>query len=159
MKAAPVDDYIGRVVVARLSEPDAASLLAPADTSGQAAALRAEAQAIRARLDTLGADYALGVITRADLLGGRQAGDARLSVILADLADFGKQSALAPMLAAESAARAWDELPDDRRRAVIDALMTVTLLPPGRGVRIFDDSSIRLDWRAGDEDEDVSAAA
>jgi hypothetical protein len=33
--------------------------------------LTSEAQGIRARLDTLGADFALGVITRTDMIGGR----------------------------------------------------------------------------------------
>jgi hypothetical protein len=29
----------------------------------------------------------------------------------------------------------WEALSTDRRRAAIEALMTVTLLPPGRGTR------------------------
>ena len=34
-----------------------------------------------------------------------------------------------------------------RSRAVIDALMTVTLLSPGQGARKFDPGTVRIDWK------------
>jgi hypothetical protein len=36
----------------------------------------------------------------------------------------------------------WEGLGDDRRRAVVDALMVVTLNPAGRGARVFDPDKV-----------------
>jgi site-specific DNA recombinase len=39
---------------------------------------------------------------------------------------------------------AWDGLDLDRRRAVIDALMMITLFLPGRGARVFNPATARI---------------
>ena len=41
-----------------------------------------------------------------------------------------------------------DGLSLDRRRALIDVLMTVTIAPVGRAARGFDPASVRIDWKA-----------
>ena len=72
-KREPVDDYVGRLVVERLSRPDAAGLVPGKNAGAEAGvtALRDEANAVRVRLARLGALYAEGTITEADLTGGR----------------------------------------------------------------------------------------
>jgi site-specific DNA recombinase len=141
VRRADVDEAIGRLVVARLSMADAADLVAPA-ARGNAAALRDEAQAIRAKLTRLGELFVAGTIDEADMIGGRQAGNTRLAKIEAELAELGRESVLAPLVAAQNVAAAWQALGDDRRRAVVDALMTVTLHPAGRGARVFDPDKV-----------------
>ena len=42
----------------------------------------------------------------------------------------------------------WDGLSLDRRRALIDVLMTVTIAPVGRAAVGFDPDSVRIDWKA-----------
>ncbi len=51
---------------------------------------------------------------------------------------------LAPFLAAQSARAVCDGLDMARKRAVLDALATVTLHPAGRGARVFDPATVVL---------------
>jgi DNA invertase Pin-like site-specific DNA recombinase len=144
--AGPVDEFIGKLVVHRLSEPDAMDLVVP-KAKGNATALQDEAMGIRQRLDRLGPLFALGEISEVDLKGGRREGEIRLAEIEAELADLGRESVLAPLVAARNMAAAWEGLGTDRRRAVVNALMTVTLNPSGRGARTFSARrTISIDW-------------
>ena len=141
VRRADVDGAIGRLVVGRLSKADAVDLVAPA-ARGNAAALRDEAQAIRAKLARLGELFVAGTIDEADLISGRRKGNIRLAEIEAELAELGRESVLAPLIAARNVVEAWEALGDDRRRAVVDALMVVTLHPAGRGARVFDPDKV-----------------
>jgi hypothetical protein len=51
------------------------------------------------------------------------------------------------MVTAADAGRVWDALHVDRRRAVIDTLMSVRLMSPGRGARTFNPASVLIAWR------------
>jgi site-specific DNA recombinase len=145
VRAAPADLYVGEVVIGLLSRPDAAdTLFRRDDDPGRVAALRDEAQAIRARLDALGADHIAGLISLDDIRSGRKWGDARLAVISAELAELGRESALMPLLSAQDSREVWEEMRADQRRAVVDALMTVTLHPAGQGVRAFRRDSVGI---------------
>ncbi len=79
-QAEPVEEFIGKLVVARLSRADAADLVSVEETGADVAALREEAAAIRANLEEMAADCALGRISRAQMLKATQAGNARLAV-------------------------------------------------------------------------------
>lgn len=147
VKAGEVNEAIGRLVTGRLSMPDAVDLLAP-KAKGDTRALRDEAMAIRAKLARLGELFMEDKITEADMIGGRKRGERRLAEIEAGLADLGRESVLAPLIAARNVAEAWDALSTDRKRAVIGALMTITLHPSGRGARAFDpDKVISVEWK------------
>jgi site-specific DNA recombinase len=148
VKRADVDETIGRLVVGRLSMPDAIGLVAP-KAKGDTRALRDEAQAIRAKLARLGELYVDGKIDESDLISGRRKGNARLAEVEAELAELGHESVLAPLVAAENVAAEWEKMGTDRKRAVVGALMTVTLHPAGRGARMFDpDKVISKEWKA-----------
>jgi hypothetical protein len=143
--AAPADEFVADVTVARLSEPAAATrLIEP--VRADVAALRAEATGLRRRLANLGRDYALGTITRPVLHAGTEAATARLEQIDGELADAGRTDVLAPLVAAESVQEAWETLDTPRRRAVIGRLMTITLHPVGRGARVFDPDTVSIEW-------------
>ena len=88
-----------------------------------------------------------GLISRSQMLAATERGNARLAEITAQLAAAAESSALAPFAAAESARAVWDGLDGSRRRAVIDALCTVTVHPAGRGARTFDPETIEILWR------------
>jgi site-specific DNA recombinase len=71
-RAAPaLDEYVERIIVARLHQPDATSLFtAPASTGLDTAALHTEAAALGQRLTDLSGAFAEGVITLAQLRTG-----------------------------------------------------------------------------------------
>ncbi|MGH3304371.1 MAG: recombinase family protein [Streptosporangiaceae bacterium] len=146
-RAAPVEDFIERAVIARLSRPDAADLLAPQEHGPDVAGLREEAAAIRATLQEMAADRALGLITRAQMIAATQRGNSRLGEIENALAEAARENVLAPLVAAHSAATAWEDLDLARKRAVIKTLMSITLGSPGRGTRRgFDPATVQITW-------------
>ena len=155
VKRADVDEVVGALVVAHLSEPrNAGRLLAPEPAGEDSAALRDEAAILRHKLARLGELYMEGKITEADLTGGREAGRARLGEIEAKMAGLGRGSVLAPLLAADDIGATWAALSTDRKRAVVSALMTVTLYPSGRGARTFDPGKVLppgrgIVWKGG----------
>ena len=132
-QAGPVEMFIEKLVVARLSRPDAADLVTAEDSGVDVAALREEATAIRVNLEEMASDRALGKITRAQMLKATEAGTARLDQIGAELDTAARENVLAPLVAAENAAAAWAGLDISRKRAVVKTLMSVTLYSPGRG--------------------------
>jgi DNA invertase Pin-like site-specific DNA recombinase len=146
--AAPVDDYVDRVIVERLSRPDAVDLITPPATV-DAAALRTEAASIRRNLDALAADRALGLVSRSQMLAANEAGDHRLAEITAELTASVSAGPLGPFAAAESARKVWDSLDTSRKRAVIATLAEVTLRPAGRGARTFNPATVDIEWHRG----------
>ena len=150
VRAEPVDEYVQWRVVGKLASNDVADLVKPpphVDTAG----LRSEAAAIRANLAEMGADRALGLISRSQMLEGTERGNARLAAIGAELAEAAGAGALAPFVGAGvTATTKWDGLDLSRRREVIRALWTVTLLPAGRGAREFDARKVLIKSVAGE---------
>ena len=147
-QAAPVEDFTEKLVIARLSRPDAADLIAVPEGGPDVAALREEATAIRRNLDEMAADRALGVITRAQMIAGTARASARLDEIAADLEDAARENVLTPLVAAHNAAAAWEDLDLSRKRAIISTLMSITILSPGRGARrVFDPATVQVTWR------------
>lgn len=142
----PVDDYVGRLVVGRLAMPDAATLLHDQDRP-DVGALRDEATAVRSRLESVALEFADGDLTTAQLRVATERLRERLAEAEAKLADAGRVSVLGPLVNVDDVAAAWAALETDRRRAVIDALMIVTLHPPGRGTRTFRPESVGIAWK------------
>ncbi|MGH3302240.1 MAG: zinc ribbon domain-containing protein, partial [Streptosporangiaceae bacterium] len=153
-RAAPVEEFTERAVIARLSRPDAAGLLAPPPAGPDVAGLREEAAAIRASLEEMAADRALGLISRAQMIAGTARGNTRLGEIENELAEAARENVLAPLVAAHSAAAAWDQLDLARKRAVIKTLMSITLGSPGKGTRRgFDPATVQISWHHPKKDE------
>jgi len=136
LRAGP-DAAVSAAVIDALADPDAIRLITPLP-DGEAIALRDEELILRARLARLGALFADGKISEQDMISGRERGTARLAEIAGRLAELGRGNVLAPFITAGDIAAAWEAAGIDVRRAVVDALMTVTLYPSGRGARTFD---------------------
>ncbi|MDQ3762146.1 MAG: recombinase family protein [Actinomycetota bacterium] len=137
----PVDDYVTEIVIERLSRPDAADLLID-HSRPDVDALRNQAQVLRARLEELGAEFAMGELPAAQLRVINDRIGQQLAVIEAQIADAGKVSVLGGLVGATDVRAVWGGLDIDRRRAVIDALMSITLHSPGRGARVFDPATV-----------------
>jgi site-specific DNA recombinase len=150
-QAEPVEEFIEKLVIARLSRADAADLVSVEEAGVDVAALREEAAAIRANLEELAGDCALGRISRAQMLKATEKGNARLAEIGTELDHASRENVLAPLVAAENAAAMWTGLDISRKRAVIKTLMTVTLHSPGRGARgAFDPATVEVTWKHPD---------
>ncbi|MEQ7124721.1 recombinase family protein [Actinopolymorpha sp. B11F2] len=142
-KADPIDEFVGAVVVARMSRRDAADLLVDHDRP-DVDRMRGEADNLRRRIDALAVDLEIDERT---LARRDRALRERLAVVEAELADAGRVDVLGALVGVDDVAAAWDGLDLDRRRAVVDLLLTVRLLPVGRGVRTFRPESVGIAWR------------
>jgi DNA invertase Pin-like site-specific DNA recombinase len=147
-----LDTFVDEIVLARLSRPDAAIVLGGTEAA-DIAGLQAKREGLRARLDELSAMFAEGSIDGPQLKRGTAELHRQLDGIDAQLAHARSASAMANLILAGDDLRAtWAASPPGVRGAVIDALMTVTVLPTARGRkpggRYFDPDSVRIDWRA-----------
>jgi site-specific DNA recombinase len=143
-----LDALIISLVTARLALPAAAAALARSD-DGQAAEALEHAAAVRARMDLAADAYAAGNIDGAQLI--RITG--KLRPELDRWQQLARATAPAPDLldlATPDIAQRWDALPLARRRAVIDLLLTITVLPATRigGHHGFDPNSVRVTWKS-----------
>jgi site-specific DNA recombinase len=148
--AETIDEMITNLVLRRLSQPDARLLLST--TPGvDTAALSAESEALRIRNAGLVSMFGDGVITRGELEVERSRIEGKLAEIGAQMAAAAAGSPLAGFANADDVQAAWEAATVSRRKAVIDTLMTVTLLPAPRGRRpgggYFDPDSVLIRWK------------
>ncbi|QFZ74013.1 hypothetical protein GFH48_12830 [Streptomyces fagopyri] len=155
-----LDGYVEALVVERLSRPDAVSLFVPSPKVGESTEqLALRANTLRVKLDQYSADYADDLITRKQMLDGTARTRSKLTEIEGEMS----RRATVPLLArlpigTPGFEQAWEAYTLERKRAIIDALMTVTVLPsrrgrpkgfkPGTGAVYFDPSAVRIEWKA-----------
>jgi DNA invertase Pin-like site-specific DNA recombinase len=158
-RATAVDEVVERVLVARLSRPDAVDLLRRRADAVDVAALNAEIQAVRHQLDALDDDLDAGAISRARWARRNERLKARLDELDKALAGAVRVDPLAGVVGAPDVARVWfGTLPDrsdgldlGRRRSILDAVVTVTVRRQAPGRRAdgayFDENSLGWDWK------------
>jgi hypothetical protein len=61
----------------------------------------------------------------------------KIASIDAKMADAGRVNVLGDLVHAKDVRAVWEALSVDRQRVVIDALMIIKIMPPGRGARTF----------------------
>lgn len=140
-----VEEVVEEVVIARLSRPDAADLLADdLDVTAE----RAKAVELRERRDAIAGLLADGLLspTAAREQAKRLAG--QITEVEQRVATATKGSPATPFVGAEDVRAAWVGASLADRRRVIRALLTVECLPAGKGKR-FDPDDLRIEWRAG----------
>src|SRR5699024_1533265 len=144
-KAEPIDEFVNAVVVARLSRPDTAALFAPKGSVVDVDQLRRDRAVIQSRLDGLASLFADGVLTESSV----RSKSAELRKELNDIdtrLEASNDSIMSEIASADDVESAWQSLSIERKRLILDALMTVTVLPVGRGgSRGFDPESVRID--------------
>lgn len=156
-----VDGYVEATIVERLKRDRVTDLLVDQpDTAAAAASLRIESAAVTERLDQLAGMFAEGQISASQLAAGTEKLRTRAGEIAAELAELGKRSPLSLVAGAPDIERLWFGTEPDRsdglalgaRRAIVDALMTVTILraPSGRSRDglYFDPEYVRIEWKA-----------
>jgi DNA invertase Pin-like site-specific DNA recombinase len=139
--AAEVDAFVEAVILERLSRPDARELLV-ADRRADTAALHLRDAALAERLVELGRLYGDGTIDAPQLQAATAAIRTQREQITAQLAAASRGSVLAGVADAPDPAKAWAGLDLSRKRAIIDTLVTVTILPARKGRR--------PGWKAGE---------
>ncbi|NKR58177.1 recombinase family protein [Rhodococcus hoagii] len=143
--AEPVEDFVERLIVGRLSMPDALAVFAPT-VAADVTPLRNEADVIRRRLEDIAEDYADGTMTRPQFKAATERVRARLAEIEAEIAAAGSVDLIAPLVQSGDVEAAWSALSTSRKRAVIDVLADVVIHPPGRGVRTFRPETVEVDF-------------
>jgi len=149
INAAEVDEFVTETVCALLDKHGAGLL--PARDRDATTELHAEANTLRARLDELGDMLGDGELTRAQYARQRERIESKLDGVTEQLATTQTGSALDGVATAETPSAAFLAQTVARQRAVIDAIMTVTILSakPGRlpkGVE-FDYSRVKIEPR------------
>jgi site-specific DNA recombinase len=143
----PLDDLVERIMVARLERPDALDVLLAGDPTAVKAA-REEIATVSAKLALAADQYADDEITAEQLrrINGRLRPRLRAAAAARDSA---LPAAIPARVVGPEAATRWHSAPLAGKRALIEALLVVTLLPAGRGARTdldFDPSTVRIDW-------------
>jgi site-specific DNA recombinase len=155
--AAQVDAFVEMIIVERLGRPDARDLLTP-DRTIDTAALHAKDAALRERLDDLGRMYGDDVIDARQLAEGTERIRNQRTEIEAQLAEASRGSVLAVVLEApDPAAKVWAGLDLDRKRAIVQVLADVVVLPGRKGRRpgwrpggsYFDPATVRVEPKRG----------
>jgi DNA invertase Pin-like site-specific DNA recombinase len=126
----PVDDYVGEVMVNRLSAIKLADLVS------------VERKVAMQATEQLFSDLSLDPAQLARTLAGLQA-ELDTAQAQADRLSNGRTEALRG-LTGKRAQAAWDGLTDDRKRSVISLLATLTLMPGDRRTPVED--RIDVDW-------------
>lgn len=143
-----VDGYIEAVVLARLARADVVDLFA-VDRRDEVRALEAERDTIRQNLDALAEQAGEGHITVAQMGKVSKRLRERLDDVTARLTSAAAGSVLGEFAASGTApADWWESVSLERRRAVVDALCTVTLHVVGRGrARVFHPDTVEVEWK------------
>lgn len=140
-RAEPVEEYVDRVVAARLNRPDAAELVHASDTSPEDQELL---EALRVQLDAVPVDFADGILAREQVPVVSKRLRERIAEVQGRMADAARERVLSPLIGNGDRYLA---LPVDQRRQVIDVLMQVRIHAPGRGTRTFRPESVEIIWR------------
>jgi site-specific DNA recombinase len=126
------DKYVENVITELLSRDEVVAGLLPRASSIDAKALREEMRALHQRKKTAARKYALdGDEEMADTV--KATADARMAEIRAELAEGTEESPLRDFIASDNVQATWDEQSLGRKREILRRLLTVTLLPVGRG--------------------------
>lgn len=157
--AGPLDEHITNLILVRLSRPDARKALVPPPRPAEKREdLAATANALRGKLDALAADYAADLITRQQMHDATALTRKRLETVEAQMEAQAQQSVLAGLpLGTAKVVEEWPGYHLDKQRAILDALMTVTVLPARRGrpagfqpgvtKTYFDPAGVHIDWK------------
>jgi len=141
------DEFVLGVVRERLARPDLGALL-ERPRSDRSDALHGEKESLLARLAAFEADYAAGRVTGTQLANATRTVQVDVDRVDRELVAQVGGGALAGVVAAPDPVAAFNAAPLDSQRAVVDALMTVTIGPAGRGKKPGAER-VHIGWKGG----------
>lgn len=128
---AKVDALVEAAILERLAQPDVLALVTPSE---DATALAAESREIRERIAGLAELYADGTLTSAAVREQKSKLQERLDIAQSRLAAIEGGTAFDALVSSDDVATYWREtMPLRAKRQVLDAFLTVTILPTARG--------------------------
>lgn len=144
-----VDDFVKRVIAARLSQPDAVAEVAVDDgTLPRRAEIDAEIRSLRARVERAQADYDAEDIEAKDLRRIRVAAEDAIQGLEAERLMHSGRASMLPVLGTERPGEAFLEADLAVQRSILDMLCTVTLRPHPQGRKGFDPDSVEIRWKS-----------
>jgi site-specific DNA recombinase len=145
----PVDDYVTATVLERMTQPDAADLLA--NKGVDIGALSVQREALQRKLDKITDDYDDDRIDHYQFTRLSTSTRNKLAVIDRQLADATRTSPAATLVAAGANAwEVWQEMSPTQRAQAVDEVAVVTILPCPPGLRKFDSDFVDVTWRRGE---------
>jgi site-specific DNA recombinase len=139
--AIEVDAFIGKVVIERLSRPDAIDLLAR-DAGPDLAQLHTRRAALDAELEEWRRFADAGEVSPPSFARAEKGILARCAEVDAAIGQANRGSVFTGVVDAPDPAAAWAGLDLDRRRGIVAELLEITILPARRGRR--------PGWKAGE---------
>ncbi|PZS21355.1 MAG: site-specific recombinase, DNA invertase Pin [Pseudonocardiales bacterium] len=150
-RAERIEEFVVAVIVERLRRPDAIDLAQSVGEGIDLRGLQEEARSLRANLTAYAEDAGSGRLTRQEFYTLREKAHARLAEIDTQLADAGRADVMAQFIdAIRDPAEVWDSCSLSTKRAVIDTLAVIRVMPGGVGRPkggMFDPESVRIDWK------------
>ncbi|MFE4651556.1 recombinase family protein [Streptomyces sp. NPDC056707] len=151
-QAEVLDAYVSEVVVARLVRPDAVELLRAPESEGvDVEQLQTTLLAARSRLDEIAALFGSGVFDAKQTREASEAARRQMRVAEAALVEVAQVNPLVGVVGVPDVRGVWEELDLSRKRAVMDCLLQVVVLPARRGrlpagMRL-DTEAVEFRWR------------
>jgi DNA invertase Pin-like site-specific DNA recombinase len=141
---AEVDNWVVWRVSNALADPDAWQALMSA-TPKAGVRLREQQTTLRSRLDVLAIEYADGVLTRSQLRTATVRLKKQLATIESQLFGPDPRRYFGDVLDAADPTTAFTKLPLERKRDLIEAMVTVTIMPIGHGgSKVFDPLMVEI---------------
>lgn len=142
----PVDDYVTATVLERMTQPDAADLLA--NRGVDIGALSVQREALQRKLDKVTDDYDDDHIDHDQFTRLSTSTRNKLALIDRKLADATRTSPAAALVAAGANAwEVWQAMSATQRAQAVDEVAVVTILPCPPGLRKFDSDYVDITWR------------
>jgi DNA invertase Pin-like site-specific DNA recombinase len=147
IRAEHVEPLVYEAVSQRLASPDAVDLLrAEAHDTTEAERMRTEANTLLTRLDEIADERADGLLTGKQAQRATERIQTKLDAIERRQQDAERLRVFDGLpLGTPQAKKAVGKLSPDRLRAVMDLLMTVTVLPVGKGHKVFNPDRVLID--------------
>jgi DNA invertase Pin-like site-specific DNA recombinase len=150
-RGVPLDCFVERVIIKRLSRSDASDLLVDRERP-DTDALRAERRRLEVGVRQAGDDEQDGLIDRSERVRLTKRANTRIAEIDERLRTGVDVNALSDVVGQDDVAAAWQGLSLGRRRAILDALLTVVVHSVGQGNRrnMSDEAMARtvtIEWR------------
>lgn len=137
-----VDEVVTMQLLARLLMPDAVNLLSRTEDVD---ALRREAGELRQRRDDLAGLLADGLLSASAVRERSQKLTEQLRELEARITAALGESPAASLVGADDVVAAWDAMPLRDRKRALAMLMTVSILPAGKG-HPFTPDSVQIEW-------------
>jgi hypothetical protein len=141
-----LDAYVEKLIIGRLSRKGTVEKLLHRDDTADVAALRVEQVAMGERKDKAAAMFIDGAIDEVQLATITKRADERAKEIAETLAKVGWRSPLEP-LAGGNIEAAWEKLSLMQKRAILDVVADIHVLPTKASVKGFNPDGVRIDWK------------